>query len=92
MGKNSKSTKGDEYRAVMEEDNPKFAIMKDERLKPYRRYTSLRRFKKANPFPYSSKGWSVWDEIQAQNEENKIMALCHWSARERFAYEYAQVL
>ena len=65
---------------------------KSDRLRPYPRYTSLRKFKKANPFPYSSNGWSVWDEIDAQKEENRIMVMCHWSYRERFAYECAQVL
>ena len=65
---------------------------KSDRLRPFPRYTSLRRFKKAYPYPYSSKGWSVWDEIQAQKEENRIMALCHWSYRERYAYECEQIL
>lgn len=67
-------------------------ITKGDRLRPFKRYTSLRRFKKANKMPYSSKGWSVWDEIEAQKEENRIMAACHWSYRERYAYECAQIL
>lgn len=73
-------------------DGCQYVTNKSDRLRPFPRYTSLRKFKKANPYPYSSKGWSVWDEIQAQKEENRIMAMCHWSARERFAYECAQVL
>lgn len=62
-----------------------------DRLRPYPRYTSLRKFKKANPLPYS-KGWTAQDEIRAQKKENRIMAMCHWSYRERYAYECAQVL
>lgn len=55
---------------------------KSDRLRPFPRYTSLRRFKKAYPWPYSSKGWSVWDEIQAQKDANREMAECNWSYRE----------
>lgn len=55
---------------------------KNDRLRPFRRYTSLRRFKKANPFPYSSRGWSVWDEIDAQKEANREAAKCGWSYSE----------
>lgn len=73
-------------------DSCQYITNQNDRLRPFPRYTSLRKFKKANPFPYSSKGWSVWDEIKAQKEENRIMAMCHWSWRERFAYECAQVL
>lgn len=58
---------------------------KSDRLRPYPRYTSLRRFKKAFPGPYSSKGWSVWDEIQAHKDANREMAECHWSYKEVYA-------
>lgn len=49
-----------------------YATSKSDRLRPFPRYTSLRKFKKAYPFPYSSKGWSVWDEIESQKEENEL--------------------
>ena len=60
---------------------------KKNRLIPFKRYTSIRKFKKANPWPYSKHGWSVWDEIMAQKDANKEMAECHYDYGELYEME-----
>lgn len=65
--------------------------METNRLKPYKRYSSIRRFKKANGF-HKIGNWSVWDEIEAQRDYNREIADCHYSESEYLKRRYYETL